>query len=67
MNNIINFDKSKDDMEIGRFSFRFNGYDKEGRITFSLGQKEVSVQPEKATIIHLPTLISSQNIIAFQD
>lgn len=67
MNSIINFNKFKDDMEIGRFSFRFNGYDKDGRITFSLEKNEVSIQPESATIIYLPNLISSQNIIAFQD
>lgn len=67
MSNLINFDKSKDDMEIGRFSFCFNGYDEEGRITFSLGKRVRSMQPEKATIIHLPTFVSNQNIEAFHD
>lgn len=65
--NIINFDESKDDMEIGRWSFCFNGYDREGRITFSLEERAKYIQPEKATIIHLPTFVSKRNIVAFHD
>ena len=51
MNNVIDFQSRKEDMELGRISLCFRGYDKDGKIILTLKQKE---SPGYIQVIPLP-------------
>ena len=53
MNNVIDFQSRKEDMELGRISLCFRGYDKDGKIILTLKQKE-SQKPGYIQDIPLP-------------
>lgn len=53
MSDVIDFQSRKDDMEIGKLSLRFHGYDKDGKIILALDNKEYR-KPGYATVISLP-------------